>query len=164
MLAKLHKLRPKARDTIADLLRPSSCIATLTHTDFWCNNLLFRQGGDHQSIDCSIVDWQMVTYSRPTNDLALLLVTSVSGDIRRGHTADVLDAYWNALTAHCRTFGLDVEQQLNDTRQDLQAEFQESLLLAVLLGIGSVDLAIGHPDTEQRLCQVLLDLSNDQVF
>jgi hypothetical protein len=37
-------------------------------------------------------------------------------------------------------------------------------LLTVLLGIGFVDLAIDHPDTEQRLCQVLLDLSNEQFF
>ena len=43
MLVKLHKLRPQAKDTIAELLRPDSAISTLTHTDFWCNNLLFRR-------------------------------------------------------------------------------------------------------------------------
>ena len=42
VLAKLHKLRPKAKELITDLLRPTSAIATVTHTDFWCNNLLFR--------------------------------------------------------------------------------------------------------------------------
>ncbi|KZS09289.1 putative Juvenile hormone-inducible protein 26 [Daphnia magna] len=41
VLTKLHKMRPRAKETIANLLRPASPIATLTHTDFWCNNLLF---------------------------------------------------------------------------------------------------------------------------
>ena len=52
VLAKLHKLRPKAKELITDLLRPTSAIATVTHTDFWCNNLLFRtgpSGGTHHT-------------------------------------------------------------------------------------------------------------------
>ena len=176
VLAKLHKLRPRAKQVITDLLRPSSAIATLSHTDFWCNNLLFRRvtidgNGDDDAdasrtttVQCSIVDWQMVTFGRPTNDIALLLVTSVAGNVRRSQTQHVLDVYWQTLTKHCARLGVDVEAQLQYTRDDLQREYQESLLLAVLLGIGSVDLAIGREATEQRLCQVLLDLSNDQVF
>ena len=164
VLAKLHKLRPRARETIANLLRPASAIATLTHTDFWCNNLLFRSSASSDAVECSVIDWQMATYSRPTNDLALLLVTSVSGEVRRNETPVILDAYW---TSFCRTaanLGLDVEGQLNFNRRDLDVEYQQSLLLAVLLGIGSVDLAIGHEATEKRLCQVLVDLSDEKVF
>ncbi len=107
----------------------------------------------------------MVTFSRPTNDLALLLVTSVAGDVRRAHTDQVLDAYWRALNGHCRRLGVDLAgDRLRYTEADLRSEYDRSLLLAVLLGIGSVDLALGRPDTEQRLCQLLLDLSADGVF
>lgn len=177
VLAKLHKMRPRARETIANLLRPASPIATLTHTDFWCNNLLFRRktllsgGGAAASaeeetgpVECSILDWQMATYSRPTNDLALLLVTSVAGDVRRTKTGHILDAYWARFCQTASLLGLDVEGQLNYGRRELETEYQQSLLLAVLLGIGSVDLAIGHQATEKRLCEVLVDLSNDKVF
>lgn len=175
VLAKLHKMRPRARETIANLLRPASPIATLTHTDFWCNNLLFRcqetaasaSASAHEEsavVECCILDWQMATYSRPTNDLALLLVTSVSGDVRRTKTGDILDAYWRSFCQTANTLGLDVEGQLNYKRRDLESEYEQSLLLAVLLGIGSVDLAIGHQATEKRLCEVLIDLSNEKVF
>lgn len=166
VLAKLHKMRPKARETIASLLRPASPIATLTHTDFWCNNLLFRQGADGQDkrAECCILDWQMATYSRPTNDLALLLVTSVAGEVRRTQTGHILDAYWRQFTGTAQELGLDVEGRLNYGRKDLEQEYNRSLLLAVLLGIGSVDLAIGHQATEKRLCEVLVDLSDDKVF
>lgn len=168
VLAKLHKLRPKARETIASLLRPTSPIATLTHTDFWCNNLLFRERttstSDPSGPECCLLDWQMATYSRPTNDLALLLVTSVSGEIRRTQTGRILDAYWRRFTNTARELGLDVEKHLGYGRQDLEDEYQRSLLLAVLLGIGSVDLAIGHQATEKRLCEVLVDLSEEKVF
>ena len=166
VLAKLHKLRPKARETIANLLRPASAIATLTHTDFWCNNLLFRQSDETsaQKTDCCILDWQMATYSRPTNDLALLLVTSVSGELRRSQTAHILDVYWRQFIATAQELGLDVEGRLGYGRKDLDHDYQRSLLLAVLLGIGSVDLAIGHPATEKRLSDVLMDLSDDKVF
>ena len=178
VLAKLHKMRPRARETIANLLRPASAIATLTHTDFWCNNLLFRrktaagatasareeEETGSAAVECSILDWQMATYSRPTNDLALLLVTSVAGDVRRTKTGHILDAYWNRFCKTASLLGLDVEGQLNYGRRELEAEYQQSLLLAVLLGIGSVDLAIGHQATEKRLCEVLIDLSDDKVF
>ena len=173
VLAKLHKMRPRARETIANLLRPASPIATLTHTDFWCNNLLFRRktsegatadGTDTDSVECSILDWQMATYSRPTNDLALLLVTSVAGEIRRTKTGHILDAYWNQFCQTAASLGLDVEAQLNYGRRELETEYEQSLLLAVLLGIGSVDLAIGHQATEERLCEVPIDLSNEKVF
>lgn len=162
VLAKLHKLRPRARETIANLLTPTSPIATLTHTDFWCNNLLFRPGDSAE--ECCILDWQMATYSRPTNDLALLLVTSVPGEVRREKTSFILDAYWQQFCSTASSLGLDVEAQLNYGRRELDAEYEQSLLLAVLLGIGSVDLAIGNTATEQRLCEVLLDLSNDKIF
>lgn len=173
VLAKLHKMRPRARETIANLLRPASPIATLTHTDFWCNNLLFRNkttdsgasaSATEAAVECCILDWQMATYSRPTNDLALLLVTSVSGDVRRAKTGHILDAYWRSFCQTATGLGLDVECQLNYGRRELETEYEQSLLLAVLLGIGSVDLAIGHQATEKRLCEVLIDLSNEKVF
>ena len=106
----------------------------------------------------------MVTYSRPTNDIALLMVTSVSGSTRQSMTQHILDIYWSQLTQRAKALGVDIEAQLQYTKNDLKREYEESLLLAILLGIGSVDLAIGQEETERRLCQVLIDLSNDNIF
>ncbi|KAL7288617.1 uncharacterized protein LOC106648405 [Trichogramma pretiosum] len=163
VLEALLALRPRTKEVIANLLAPEDPLALITHTDFWCNNLLFR-ANDDGACECAILDWQMVTYSRPTNDVALLVVSSLPTELRRRHTSALLDGYWNSLTGSCSTLGLDVSSQLNYTRSDLDRDYRRSTLLALLLCIGSVDVALGDPMTEQRLIDVLEDLQNEGVL
>lgn len=113
---------------------------------------------------CAILDWQMVTYSRPTNDLALLLVSSVQSELRRQHTQELLDGYWESLTDYCQRLGVDIVREHGYTRADLGADYRRSQLLALLLCIGSVDVALGDPYTEQRLLDVLHDLNKEGVL
>lgn len=166
VLASLNSIRSNTKELIAALLAPEEPLALITHTDFWCNNLMFREGDsqDASVTCCAILDWQMVTYSRPTNDLALLLVSSVPSELRRMHTQDLLDGYWTALTDCCRRLGVDVEREHGYTRAHLSADYRRSQLLALLLCIGSVDVALGDPLTEQRLLDVLHDLDKEGVL
>lgn len=163
VLESLLALRPKTKEIIANLLAPEGPLALITHTDFWCNNLLFKDDDDG-NCKCAILDWQMVTYSRPTNDIALLLVSSVPTELRRRHTAGLLDKYWETLTKTCESLGLNVIIELGYTRSDLDSDYRRSQLLALLLCIGSVDVALGDPLTEQRLIDLLEDLHNDGVL
>lgn len=55
-------------------------------------------------------------------------------------------------------FSIDLENGLGYTRQQLGDDYKKSQLLAILLCIGSVDVAIGNDDAEQRLLDVLQDL------
>lgn len=162
VLQSLNSIRCNTKELIAALLSPEEPIALITHTDFWCNNLMFKENDD-DSI-CAILDWQMVTYSRPTNDLALLLVSSVQSELRRQHTEELLDDYWTSLTDYCRRLGVDVEKEHGYTRSELGSDYRRSQLLALLLCIGSVDVALGDPYTEQRLLDVLHDLNKDGVL
>ncbi|XP_023246396.1 uncharacterized protein LOC106636105 isoform X2 [Copidosoma floridanum] len=169
VLEALLALRPRTKEVIASLLAPEGPIALITHTDFWSNNLLFRMGTEKDgnnsgSCECAILDWQMVTYSRPTNDVALLLVSSVPSELRRRHTSSLLDTYWASLTGTCAALGLDVTGRLGYNRADLDRDYRSSQLLALLLCIGSVDVALGDPMTEQRLIDVLEDLHADGVL
>lgn len=163
VLEALLALRPKTKEIIASLLAPENPLALITHTDFWCNNLLFKFDDD-ENCKCVILDWQMVTYSRPTNDIALLLVSSVPTELRRRNTAGLLDKYWETLNNTCNSLGLDINEELGYTRQDLDTDYRRSQLLALLLCVGSVDVAFGDPLTEQRLIDVLEDLHNDGVL
>ncbi|XP_012259125.1 uncharacterized protein LOC105687807 [Athalia rosae] len=163
VLEALLALRPRTKEIIAALLAPEGPLALITHTDFWCNNLLFRDTEDGVC-ECAILDWQMVTYSRPTNDVALLLVSSVPTELRRRHTESLLDRYWTVLTNNCSSLGLDIPKDLGYNREDLSRDYRRSLLLALLLCIGSVDVALGDPLTEQRLIDVLEDLHNDGIL
>lgn len=165
VLETLLVLRPRTKDIISALLAPEGPLALITHTDFWSNNLLFNnQYRDSGEPNCYILDWQMVTYSRPTNDIALLLVSSVPTELRRKHIKTLLDKYWNKLNWTCSSLGLNIPKDLGYTRKDLDKDYRKSQLLALLLCIGSVDVALGNPDTEQRLLDVLEDLYNDGVL
>lgn len=162
ILKALDTIRPKTKEIIEDLLTPVEPMALLTHTDFWCNNLLFKE--DKAQCVCFILDWQMVTYSRPTNDLALLLVSSVPAELRRSHTDTLLDIYWQSITTICNRLGVDVEKELGYDRKQLGEDYRRSLLLALLLCIGSVDVALGNPLTEKRLLELLRDLYSDRIL
>lgn len=161
ILECLLTLRPKTKELIAALLAPEEPLALITHTDFWCNNLLFR---DDDLCSCAVLDWQMVTYSRPTNDVALLLISSLPTELRRRHTTSLLDGYWAALTGSALKLGVNVEVDLDHSRVALGEDYRRSQLLALLLCIGSVDVALGDPLTEQRLLDVLQDLHKDGVL
>lgn len=72
-----------------------------------------------------------------------------------------MDTYWRSFTATASRLGVDVEAEHGYDRRQLDADLQRSKLLAILLCIGSVEVAIGDPLTEQRLLDVLSDLHQD---
>lgn len=162
VLAALNDLRPHTKQIIEDLLAPEEPMALITHTDFWCNNLMFRE--EEEETWCAILDWQMVTYSRPTNDLALLLISSVPAELRRIHTEKLLDEYWSNLLKTCLQLNLDVEKELGYNRDRLGEDYKRSQLLALLLCIGSVDLALGNAQMEERLLALLQDLHEEGLL
>lgn len=162
ILDALNVIRPKTKDIIEKLLSPEEPMALITHTDFWCNNLMFKE--DESGCVCSILDWQMVTYSRPTNDLALLIVSSLPAELRRLHTENLLDNYWQSITKTCMHLGMDIENELGYTRKKLSEDYKHSQLLSLLLCIGSVDVALGNPLTEERLLELLRDLYADGLL
>ncbi|KAF6212726.1 hypothetical protein GE061_010433 [Apolygus lucorum] len=159
VMEALATLKNDTKELISSLLAPHEPVALITHTDFWCNNLLFKDDNS-----CRILDWQMVTYSRPTNDVALLIVSSVPTELRRRHSETLLDHYWENFTADTKKLTVDVEADLGYTKQNLSDDYRRSQLLALLLCIGSVDVALGDPVTEQRLLDLLQDLHDDGIL
>lgn len=122
----LRALSSKTRDLIESLLQPQEPMGLMTHTDFWCNNLLFHEEklADQLEDSCVILDWQMVTYSRPTNDIALLMVSSLPSDIRRKSSEELLDIYYTRLKGNCLKLGVDIEGELNYSRGELGADYR----------------------------------------
>lgn len=162
ILEALNGIRSNTKEVIENLLSPEEPMALITHTDFWCNNLMFREG--ESGCVCSILDWQMVTYSNPTNDLALLLISSVPAELRRLHSDTLLDTYWETLNRTCGKLNLEISAELGYDRKQLGKDYKRSQLLALLLCIGSVDVALGDPLTEERLLELLRDLHTEGLL
>lgn len=122
----LRGYRAKTRYLIEHLLEPEEPLGLMTHTDFWCNNLLFHEEKLAQQAEdsCVILDWQMITYSRPTNDVALLMVSSLPSDIRRKNSNELLDIYYASLKSNCLKLGVNIEEELNYTVDALMKDFK----------------------------------------
>ncbi|XP_037027879.1 uncharacterized protein LOC119068415 isoform X2 [Bradysia coprophila] len=164
-LGALTAIRPKTRSIIENLLQPVEPMGLITHTDFWCNNLLLRETIDATRNDnCVILDWQMVTYSRPTNDIALLIISSLPSKVRRENTGKLLNLYYTSLKNNLEKISVDLEVDLNYSRHKLEQDYKKSQLLALLLCIGSVDIALGNKDAEQRFLDVLHDLYEEGIL
>lgn len=69
-LAALDVIRLKTKSIIEKLLQPIEPMGLITHTDFWCNNLLLNEqktdasDDTNKHVNCIVLDWQMITYSR----------------------------------------------------------------------------------------------------
>ncbi|EEB11636.1 conserved hypothetical protein [Pediculus humanus corporis] len=154
----LHEIRPKIKHLIEVLLAPKQTISLITHTDFWSNNFLFKKN------ECAILDWQMVTCSQPTNDLALLIISSLTSKTRRENADKLLECYWENFVENLKRLNVDASRDLNYGLSDLFADYKRSQLLALLLCIGSIDVALKDSDIEERLIDVLIDLHKDGIL
>ncbi|XP_055373096.1 uncharacterized oxidoreductase dhs-27-like [Condylostylus longicornis] len=165
VLNALNDIHSQTRGIIEALLQPVEPMGLITHTDFWCNNLLMREKANPSSDDnCVILDWQMVTYSRPTNDIALLLVSSLPSDIRRENVGHLLDYYFDCLKTNLCKIDVDLISDLKYSREKLGEDYRQSQLLALLLCIGSVDIALGNQEAENRFLDVLEDFYKEGVL
>ncbi|XP_046397390.1 uncharacterized protein LOC124164205 isoform X2 [Ischnura elegans] len=143
-------------------------LATLTHSDFWSGNLLFRENPDGTT-DCMVVDWQMLSWGRPTDDAALLLLSSLPSRLRRGKSRELLGLYWRSLLGHAKSLSINIgdegraggrggRAEVCYNLGDLAGDFRRSRVLALLLVVGSVDVALGDADAEERLLDLIEDV------
>ncbi|CAG7834657.1 unnamed protein product [Allacma fusca] len=183
LLTKLKALHPRAADLLCELLVPPAPPAPscLTHMDFWCNNLLFRKrtppdgsetesnkngsselesDDDNGETECQILDWQMMAISRPTHDVALLLFTSLTPETRHLHMDSLLQYYWNVFQETAQKLGVEIPFDFHCIKE----EYKKSQLLALLLVVGSIDLALDGSSTEARLMDALRDMARDELI
>lgn len=160
---KLQKYQEgsKLADAIERAFQPSPKLNTLVHCDFWANNLLFA--GEEDQMICCLIDWQLVTYGSPTIDLALLLCTSLTPDTRRDSRLSLLSGYWSDFSCIVRDGGGGSLIQ-NVTLADLEEDLKRAESMAALVMVGSVDLALGVPEREDRVLSILKDFFENNIL
>lgn len=151
--AAVSALSARAPSLLGTLLRPAEP-APLAHADFWSGNLLFREK-EGQS-ECIALDWQMVSLGRPMDDVALLLLSSLTPEMRRAVSESLIEEYGDRLEAECMTLGAAAAGA--EVRRGLKPDWPRAALRALLLCAGSVDVALGEPRAESRLLEAVKDL------
>lgn len=149
----------RAPSLLGTLLRPAEP-APLAHADFWSGNLLFRERDGNT--ECIALDWQMVSIGRPMDDIALLLLSSLTPEMRRSHGETLIEEYGNRLEAECERLGVAATGAT--VRRGLAADWPRAALRALLLCAGSVDVALGEPRAERRLLEAVRDLYAQHVL
>ncbi|KAF2366413.1 Protein of unknown function DUF227 [Trinorchestia longiramus] len=147
-------------DVIRKAFQPSAKLNTMVHCDFWANNLLFA--GEDQIL-CCLIDFQLVTYGSPAIDLALLLSTSFTPDVRRDSRQTLLSVYWSDFSTLVRERG--GSGLIKDcTLADLEEDMKTAEAMSALVMVGSVDLALGVPEREERVLCILRDYFEAKIL
>lgn len=152
-------LSARAPALLGTLLRPAEP-APIVHADFWCGNLQFRELNG--VTECVVLDWQMVSLGRPMDDIALLLLSSLSPELRRAIGDSLIEDYTQKLVSECISLG--AAGAANAMRRGLKADWPRAALRALLLCAGSVEMALGEPRAEARLLEAVRDLHADGVL
>ncbi|XP_028043683.1 uncharacterized protein LOC114253121 [Bombyx mandarina] len=151
--AAVSELSARAPSLLGTLLRPDEP-APLAHADFWSGNLLFREINGVS--ECIALDWQMVSLGKPMDDVALLLLSSLTPEMRRSIGDSLIEDYGERLEAECAR--LNASESGSIVRRGLKPDWPRAALRALLLCAGSVDVALGDPRAERRLLEAVRDL------
>lgn len=119
----------RAMDVAYDLQKPSLRFRNvLCHGDLKRENIFFRYA-DGQPVEAKLIDFQMLRYAPPANDLNSLLYLSTDRAFRSRYYNDVIQHYYTRLRQNLQLYDLNIDHLLPwDT-------FQESCELYKMLGV-----------------------------
>ena len=74
--------------------------SVLVHGDMWCNNVLLPRNADSVTFAdgiAAVIDWQVVHAGSPVEDIARLMSSSVSSELRKNQCDELLHVYYDTL-------------------------------------------------------------------
>lgn len=81
------------------------------HGDLWHMNILFKYENNIPKF-CKLVDFQLVRYAPPANDVLYFLLHALKGNVSRLQLQRYLLFYYEKLTQHLRDHGFDLNRML----------------------------------------------------
>ena len=102
----------------------------LAHGDLWSNNVLFKMSSScsiSSAEDLRMLDLQECALSRPTADLACLLMTSLSPSLRELCTGQLLRFYHRHLVSGLARLGYDNDAEGLYPFERLRSDYRDSI-------------------------------------
>lgn len=106
-------------------LQPKEPWATLVHSDFWVNNMLFLHDNEKSEniIDMKIVDLQLTQYEDGCLDLIFMIMSSAKANVIDENLDEMIDTYYTSFIDCLKIFHVDVKQF---PRDEFDKNIQES--------------------------------------
>ncbi|XP_058791781.1 uncharacterized protein LOC131664583 isoform X2 [Phymastichus coffea] len=98
----------KAKDGGSWKVNPIEPWVTITHGDFWTNNMLFHMDDNGKVDDVKFVDFQTYIYNSPVKDLVRLLGSSVDVEAQSCHLEELLSLYYKAFVKSLKRMDCDI--------------------------------------------------------
>ncbi|KAJ4451122.1 hypothetical protein ANN_02562 [Periplaneta americana] len=91
------------------LLPPCELYATIVHSDFWVNNMMFMYDPNNENspVGIKFVDFQIIIYSSCVRDLIFFLYTSTEEGVIRNHYDELIHLYHDNFTDCLKVTGCD---------------------------------------------------------
>lgn len=96
------------------------------------------------------------------DDVALLILSSLTPELRRSIGDSLIDDYAERLEYECQRLGAGAAAA--EIRRGLKDDWPRAALRALLLCAGSVDVAVVEPRAERRLLEAIRDLHAQGVL
>ncbi|XP_051158251.1 uncharacterized protein LOC127279758 [Leptopilina boulardi] len=84
--------------------------ATITHGDFWTNNMLFKYNENSEPEDFCFLDFQMYRYASPILDIVYMLFICCTYEMRQIYYDELLKEYYKSFSEFLNKFHLNANQ------------------------------------------------------
>lgn len=120
----------KVRDGKPYKEMPEEPWATITHGDFWVNNMLFHKDDADNVDDVKFVDFQTYLYASPLMDLPYFFSGSLNRSAQIRYLDELIDLYYDTFIKTLRRTGCDISPF---TRDSFDRELKKQALVQLPL-------------------------------
>lgn len=127
---KLRKMVQKGLDLALERVKPSEKVKNvICHGDVYVSNMLFHFGANHECEAVKLIDFQLLRYCPPTQDLMFFLYQNTVKSTLAQYKAELIEEYYKVLSKSLEKFKMNANELYS------REEFEESLKLLKVQGI-----------------------------
>ncbi|KAK7871683.1 hypothetical protein R5R35_009047 [Gryllus longicercus] len=137
----LRRTKTKLEEAILifyELEKPSKRFRNVVNQgDMWRNNIFFRFEDD-KPVEARLIDFQLVRYAPPANDISCFLYLSTRREFRKEYSQKLYALYYDHLSDNLKRNGLDPEKVLPWEEFKASCEFYKMLGVVASAAYSSV--------------------------
>lgn len=138
--------------------------ATVCHSDYWTNNLMFHTNQYGRTDDLKFIDFQSYCFSNIFTDLCHFLCTSLDDDTYYEHFDEMIDLYYEKFVITLENMKIDINEFSRDQfdeqlRKDASYELIHNLIALLYHSVDGDDVK-----NEKELLDFIYSCKGNSIF